>query len=70
MNVSEQDFKYLLEAIKKKFASDNMYYVTLPKEIKEFITFIDKNKPFDIIIDGLNVIYTQNYKIYKYNVNN
>ncbi|PBC33987.1 Mitochondrial ribonuclease P protein [Apis cerana cerana] len=68
MNVSEQDFKYLLEAIKKKFAPDNMYYVTLPKEIKEFITFIDKNKPFDIIIDGLNVIYTQNYKIYKYNL--
>lgn len=35
-----------------------MYYTSFPKEIENFMMFIKKNKPFDIIIDGLNFIYT------------
>lgn len=57
-NISDQDYKCLLEAIKKKFEPANMYYTSFPKEIENFMMFIEKNKPFDIIIDGLNFIYT------------
>lgn len=57
-NISDQNYKCLLEAIKKKFEPANMYYTSFPKEIENFMMFIKKNKPFDIIIDGLNFIYT------------
>lgn len=38
-----------------------MYYLTLPEEINKYMMFIKKNKPFDIIIDGLNVMYAIRY---------
>lgn len=34
-----------------------MHYVTEPQEIQSFINFINKNKPYDIIADGLNIMY-------------
>lgn len=34
-----------------------MCYVTNAQEIQSFINFIDKNKPYDLIIDGLNIMY-------------
>ncbi|XP_043789722.1 mitochondrial ribonuclease P catalytic subunit [Apis laboriosa] len=69
INISDEDYKYLFEAI-KKFFEPAMYYITLPEEIKEYIMFVEKNKPFDVIIDGLNIIYTirNDDMIFKYKI--
>lgn len=56
-SLSDKDYMRLLEATKKHLIFNNMYYVTHPEEIQSFINFIDKNKPYDIIVDGLNVMY-------------
>ena len=38
-----------------------MYYVTIPEEIQSYIKFIDENKPYDMILDGLNFMYFARY---------
>ncbi|XP_043590554.1 mitochondrial ribonuclease P catalytic subunit isoform X2 [Bombus pyrosoma] len=57
LNLSDKDYERLLKATKERLIFNKMYYVTVPQEIKSFINFIDKNKPYDIIIDGLNVMF-------------
>lgn len=44
-----------MQAIKKRLIFDKI--VTEPEEMQLFINFIDKNKPYDIIVDGLNIMY-------------
>lgn len=48
-----------------------MYYLTFPEEINKYMMFIEKNKPFDIVIDGLNTIYANRHdKLYVSKVSN
>lgn len=48
-----------------------MYYLILPEEIKKYKMFVEKNKPFDVIIDGLNIIYVMRNDLkFKRKVNN
>lgn len=59
-----------MEAI-KKFFKPTMYYLILPEEIKKYKMFVEKNKPFDVIIDGLNIIYVMRNDLkFKRKVNN
>lgn len=37
----------------------DIYHKTNPNELNRFKTFIEKTKPYDIVIDGLNLIYIQ-----------
>ncbi|XP_060814792.1 mitochondrial ribonuclease P catalytic subunit [Bombus pascuorum] len=55
--LSDKDYERLLEATKERLIFNKMYYVTHPQEIQSYINFIDKNKPYDLIVDGLNIMY-------------
>lgn len=37
----------------------DVYRNTNPKELLNFKKFIEKTKPYDIVIDGLNLTYAQ-----------
>lgn len=46
-----------MQATKERLIFNKMYYVTVPQEIESFVNFINKNKPYDIIVDGLNIMF-------------
>jgi len=35
----------------------DIYHKTNPKELQNFKKFVEKTKPYDIVIDSLNIIY-------------
>ncbi|XP_053996318.1 mitochondrial ribonuclease P catalytic subunit-like isoform X1 [Hylaeus anthracinus] len=65
--LSEEEFKRLSETVLQKLFVEKGYKSTVPEEIVEFIEFVKETKPYDIIIDGLNVLHKQhspkNYKV-------
>ena len=61
LSLSDDEYEYLLKATKEQLIFTKMYYVTVPEEIQSYIKFIDKNKPYDIILDGLNFMYFAKY---------
>lgn len=61
LSLSDEEYEYLLKATKEQLIFSKMYYVTVPKEIQSYMKFIDENKPYDIILDGLNFTYFAKY---------
>ncbi|XP_076683287.1 mitochondrial ribonuclease P catalytic subunit isoform X1 [Andrena cerasifolii] len=55
-DLTQEEFKYLAETIKKKLFVGKGYEVTHPQELITFIDFIDRTGPYDVIVDGLNVL--------------
>ncbi|XP_076238117.1 mitochondrial ribonuclease P catalytic subunit isoform X2 [Calliopsis andreniformis] len=56
VSLSDEEFKYLSQTIMQKLFVDRIYQVTSPDELKAFKNFIDKTKPYDVVIDGLNIV--------------
>lgn len=57
INLTDEDYKRLCTVTEEKLITEQMYNVTCPKEIKHFTQFVNKLKPFDVIIDGLNFVH-------------
>lgn len=57
-DLTDEEYERLRKVTMKRLISDGMYYVTNPEEIKRYVKFIDERKPYDVIIDGLNMFYT------------
>ena len=55
-DLTQEEFKYLAETIKKKLFVGKGYEVTHPQELIKFIDFIDRTGPYDVIVDGLNIL--------------
>ncbi|UYV64236.1 KIAA0391 [Cordylochernes scorpioides] len=60
---TEQEFNELREAVLKNLVMEkNIFMNTTPAEFKNFVTFINRNKPFDVVFDGLNLLYCQRHE--------
>lgn len=43
--------------LKNIIVGENIYQSTSPQELKRYLLFIQTMKPYDVVIDGLNVAY-------------
>lgn len=59
VNVSDDEFNHLRSHfLDEIFIRDKIFDKSMPNEFDSFAKFIDQTKPFDIVIDGLNVAYS------------
>lgn len=57
---SEKEFQELAKSVMHKvIIGSDVYCNTNPKELSNFQKFIENTKPYDIVIDGLNLTYAQ-----------
>lgn len=49
----------------KVVKGDDIYRKTTPQEWQSFERVIKENGPFDIVMDGLNVAYSNNSDLYR-----
>lgn len=45
------------EFLNRVLIRDDIFKNSNPKELKDFFQIVKRNAPFDIVIDGLNVMY-------------
>ncbi|KAL2719251.1 mitochondrial ribonuclease P catalytic subunit [Vespula squamosa] len=65
----ENDVNKLLKFVLSEIMIGNdIFQTTTPNEFIKFKQFIDKGKPFDIVIDGLNMAYIIHDKLFMQNI--
>ncbi|XP_005093421.1 mitochondrial ribonuclease P catalytic subunit [Aplysia californica] len=58
LNVTDEEFSGLRSAFTDQvIVGSNIFYKSTPEELKHFMDFVERNGPFDVVIDGLNVIH-------------
>ena len=50
--------KLKVEVMDKALLRDDVYLNTTPEELEHFTRFLASNPPFDVIVDGMNCLYT------------
>lgn len=64
VEVTNEDYIELKESLfKNAMLGKSVFAKSTPNEIENFLSFINENGPFDIVIDGLNVVYSKPKKI-------
>ncbi|XP_011310163.1 mitochondrial ribonuclease P protein 3 [Fopius arisanus] len=59
LEVKNEDFEALFNSfVSKAIVGKDIYDKTDPQELTRFQRFIEKAKPYDVVIDGLNIEYT------------
>ncbi|XP_076282935.1 mitochondrial ribonuclease P catalytic subunit isoform X2 [Lasioglossum baleicum] len=58
-DLTMEEFQILKESIMKKLIIEKGYQITNPREQANFIKFIESKKPYDVVIDALNVVYSR-----------
>lgn len=59
----DNSFQELEKSIMNKvIIGRDIYRKTNPKELQRFNEFIQETKPYDIVIDGLNLVHIKNRK--------
>lgn len=43
--------------MKNVIVESNIYYKSHPQELQKFTKFIAKTSPYDVVVDGLNVVH-------------
>ncbi|RUS84502.1 hypothetical protein EGW08_007741 [Elysia chlorotica] len=58
--ITEEEFKKLQQAfLDQVIVGSNIFYKSTPEEVKNFVQFVERTGPYDVVIDGLNVINKQ-----------
>lgn len=58
ISISKEEFEQLSKSILKNvIVGESVYQSTSPQELKRYSLFIKTMKPYDVVIDGLNVAY-------------
>ncbi|XP_072934837.1 mitochondrial ribonuclease P catalytic subunit [Epargyreus clarus] len=56
--LSDKEFSLLQQNVKDKLiVGSDLFLKTSPGELERFLRFIEKTKPYDVVLDGLNIIY-------------
>lgn len=57
---SEKEFQELAKSVMDKIIiGSDIYRKSNPEELLKFKKFIEDTKPYDVVIDGLNLTYVQ-----------
>lgn len=57
-SISEEEFSMLRdEFLNRVLINTDVFKNTTPEELEKFFKCVEKHGPFDIVIDGLNVMY-------------
>lgn len=58
--ITKEEFQELRSVfLDRTLYEGDTFYWTSPEELKTFLSFLEKNGPFDIVIDNLNLIFSQ-----------
>lgn len=58
LEIQQKEFNLLQTAfLDQVIVGKNIFYKTSPEEVDKYKNFIKKLAPFDVVIDGLNVIF-------------
>ncbi|CAG2240696.1 MRPP3 [Mytilus edulis] len=58
--ITKEEFQELRSVfLDRTLYEGDTFYWTSPEELKTFLDFLEKNGPFDIVIDNLNLIFSQ-----------
>ncbi|OQV23717.1 Mitochondrial ribonuclease P protein 3 [Hypsibius exemplaris] len=61
ITITRDEFEKLRENfVKSVIEGTDVFLHTNPAELKRYRDFVEKNAPFDLVVDGLNVAYFQN----------
>ncbi|XP_014482187.1 PREDICTED: mitochondrial ribonuclease P protein 3 [Dinoponera quadriceps] len=59
LKFSRDTFQELVDAFMKRvIVGSDIYFTSNPRELRKFMEFVERTKPYDIVIDGLNITYT------------
>nr|CAD7459336.1 unnamed protein product [Timema tahoe] len=59
IKLTKKEFENLREAFMKEVViGSNVFVKTSPEELQDFKMFLQRSRPFDVVIDGLNVAYS------------
>lgn len=58
LDLSEKEFREMRKCfLETVLVGNDIFQRSTPEELQKFITFVSKNAPFNIVLDGLNVAY-------------
>jgi hypothetical protein len=58
VQISDENFNLLRDTfVEKSLVGQDVFINTTPDEMKEFQHFLKRNGPYDVVIDGLNVVH-------------
>ncbi|XP_076221981.1 mitochondrial ribonuclease P catalytic subunit isoform X2 [Nomia melanderi] len=60
--LTDIEFKLLQQTVMSKLFVDKVYEISSPQELNRFLYFLEETKPYDVVIDGLNLLYSNNIK--------
>ncbi|XP_011496387.1 PREDICTED: mitochondrial ribonuclease P protein 3 isoform X2 [Ceratosolen solmsi marchali] len=62
-NINKEEFKQLSQSfMQNAIIGKNILYASSPQELKRYMIFINSMKPYNLVIDGLNVAYAMRTK--------
>jgi len=55
---NNDDHSDLKDLVEKMINHDSVYASTTPEEMQKFVDFLENCAPYDIVVDGLNALYS------------
>jgi hypothetical protein len=57
--LAEEEFLELRARFMETLTGKNVFVRTTPQELEKFRSFVADTSPYDLVIDGLNIVYSR-----------